>query len=360
MANQLQIINETLNSESTTKELAVALGISTNDEAGIERAKKYAYGVFATIQASVGTKQDLSDCNPNSIKATMIEAANRGVYIDGRQHAHLVKYGNNCTFQMGFRGYLAKIKEYYPDADFVVEAVYKGDTIKIWNENGFMNYKHEKAGAFRSGEQDFLGILFAITYTDNGRLIQKVMDVPKERIDRAKSAAKQQYIWNTDYIEKAKAAAIKNACKHLFASIQGLQDIVDYENNNNYDPNQPATPVRKSIVDNINESAVNKPQNIQEEKPQETQIEESEPEFIEGELVDEENYIHEGHAEALIIKGGEAAKKGYEFYGYWVATLTDEQKDIVRDNHKSWTDIARNVSRKMKEESQGADSSAPI
>lgn len=263
MGNQLAVIKNELTKPDTQKEVAIALGINPGDEAAINQAAKYAYGVYATIEASVGTKQDLSGCDPNSIKATMIEAANRRVYIDGRQHAHLVKYGNKCTFQMGYRGYLAKIKECYPDADFVVEPVYQGDKVRIWNEDGMQRYTHEKAGAFRSGEKDFIGVLFAVTYTDNGRLIQKVVDVPRERIERAKGAAQQKYVWNSDYIEKAKAAAVKNACKHLFASLQGLQAVVEYDNRNNYDPNQrieAATPARKTILDNINETVGQKPQ----------------------------------------------------------------------------------------------------
>jgi len=345
MANQLAIIENKLTSPAASNQIAIALNLSPEDEKAVNKANKYIYGVLSTIKESVGGKNDLSTCNEDSIFATMIEAANRGVFIDGRQHAHLIKYGNKCTFQMGWRGYLAKIKEYYPDADFIVEPVYSGDEVKIWNENGMQQYTHKKSGAFRSGEKDFIGILFAVTYTDNGRVIQKVADIPKERIDRAKRAAKQDFIWKSDYVEKAKAAAIKNACKQLFASIQGLQDIVDYDNQN-YDPNnQPATPVRKSIVDNIN-------QTVKEEKPttkaQETP--QADEDVIEGDYatVEEEQPtqpVNEEYAKQLIADGEAAANRGWHAYKEWATGLPDDDKDIVRDRHAGWTEKAREITK---------------
>lgn len=362
MTNQLATIKNQLTSDTTTKDIAIAMGADPKNEKSINKAAKYAYGVLSTIEASVGTKQDLSRCDPNSVKSTMIEAVNRGIYIDGRQHAHLVKYGNKCTFQMGWRGYIAKIKEYYPDADFVVEPVYSGDKVKIWNDNGVQKYTHEKAGAFRSGGKDFLGILFAVTFTDNGRLIQKVTDVPKERIDRAKKAAKQHYIWDSDYIEKAKAAAIKHACKQLFASIQGLQDLVDYDNRSNYDPNnQPATPARKSIVDNINDTV-----SLKEGDNEEQEVAHDDSEVIEGECVHIEESppqtgLNQHESENLIIEGEKHAQKGWNPYKEWVANLSDEQKDVVRSKHKDWTEQARKVSTEAaaQETKPQEDSDAP-
>lgn len=354
--NNLAVIKTTVTSNEASKDVAIALGINPNDEGAMNKAAKYAYGVYATIEASVGTKQDLSGCDAQSVKATMIEAANRGVYIDGRQNAYLVKYGNKCTFQMGWRGYLAKIKEFYPDADFIVEPVYQGDDVQIWNDNGQQKYTHKKAGAFRSGEKGFIGILFAVTYTDNGRLIQRVADVPAERIQRAKNAAKQDYIWKSDFIEKAKAAAIKNACKQLFASIQGLQDIVDYDNRENYDPNkgiEPASPARKTILDNINETVtsgaineqptqdvVNEPENDEVETQQFVEAEVVYADFEEVEQTAATNGALKGN---LLQCGADAASKGVDAYKAWIATLEPEHKDLVRHMHQEWTVTARNA-----------------
>lgn len=375
MSNQLQIIEQKLTSDEVTNRIALALNIPPDDEAAQNKAKKYASSVLAEVTRTKGSKNDLTLCNPDSIVQTMIDAAQFQVAIDGRQQAHLIAYGKNCSFQMGYRGYLAKIKEHYPDADFVTEPVYEGDEVKLWNENGVQKYTHNKKAAFRSGENGFIGVLFAVTYTDNGRLICRVMDVPKERIDRARAAAKQKYVWSSDYIEKAKAAAIKVACKQLFASIQGLQDIASYDNKNNFKL-QDATPVRKSLIDNINESlgddvSDDQPEEKAEkpapkEEPHEAQGSESvtDADFEEVEVSDVDPQLKDN----LIKMGDKAASGGLPDYRAWVGGLSDGDKDIVRYKHAGWQSTAKEVSAQILEEQKqqkdsqpsGRDNDAPL
>jgi recombinational DNA repair protein RecT len=213
---------------------------------------------LAEIEKTAGDpKKDLTICNPQSVAQCMIDAASFKMKIDGRQHAHLVKYGNNCTLQIGYRGYLAKIKEHYPDADFVVTPIYEGDQLEITDNNGDQDYKLVKKNAFADGDNGFKGILFVVTYTDNGRLIRRVNTVPKSRIDRARKAAKQDFVWSSDYIEKAKAAAIKASCKIHFASLSGLSDVMSYDNERNYDPEKERRETQmeeqsSSIINNLN------------------------------------------------------------------------------------------------------------
>ena len=112
-----------------------------------------------------------------------------GLHIDKRQHAHLVKRGNNVQLEIGYRGYMAKIKEVYPDAEFRVEPIYDGDDLQMWDENGFQNYTLTKKDPFRTGQDGLKGVLVAVSYTDGKRIVQHVKPVPKERIDRAQKAA---------------------------------------------------------------------------------------------------------------------------------------------------------------------------
>lgn len=260
--NPLAVITQTIRSETNMNRLTMALGYSATDTAGKEKARAYASSVLSEIEKSAGDpKKDLTGCNAHSIAQTMIDAAKFKMMIDGRQHAHLVKYGNNVQLQIGYRGYLAKIKEHYPDADFVVEPIYEGDNLDIWHENDTQHYTLKKASVFNDGPEKLQGILFSVSYTDNGRFVRKVQAVPKSRIERAKGAAKQGFIWGTDYIEKAKAAAIKAACKIHFASLSGLSDVINYDNAHNFDPekeasDKPEAPKGPSIIDNLNAKLV--------------------------------------------------------------------------------------------------------
>lgn len=254
-ATALDIVRSHIKSEQTMGRMMIALKHETPTVEAKNQVKQYQASVLQTIEKTVGTDKDLSTKNPHSIVQCMIDAAQFRMMIDGRQHAHLVPYGNAVTLQIGYRGYLAKIKEIYPDADFTVEPIYKGDELKVWHDEDGAHYSLEKNNVFASGEQDFEGVLFAVKYTDNGRLVSKVVPVPKERIDRARKAAKQDFVWRSDYIEKAKAAAIKNACKNMFASITTLQEMVNYDNDKHHDPNKgQKNTAARSLLDNLNSS----------------------------------------------------------------------------------------------------------
>lgn len=261
MNNNLQVITQTLKSAATLNRTAMALGLDAGDEKGKSEARKYAASVLAEVEKSAGdSKKDLTGCNPHSIAQAMIDAARFKIAIDGKQHAHLVKYGNNATLQIGYRAYLAKIKEYHPDADFVVTPVYRDDELKIWEEDGVQKYTLNRKNPFADGEDGLQGVLFSVTYTEGDRVVRKVTPVPKGRIDRARRAAKQDFIWKSDYIEKAKAAAIKNACKHFFASLQGVQDMAMYDNEANFDVSKRDEPPASALLDNLNSEIMQEPE----------------------------------------------------------------------------------------------------
>jgi recombinational DNA repair protein RecT len=333
MSNALTIIEQKLTSEQTKNKLLALLGVSSDNERGQQEVYRYASSVLAEVRkSSSDSKKDLTVCNPDSIVQSMIDAASFGLTIDGRQHAHLVKFGNNAVFQIGYRGYLAKIKEHYPDADFTVELIFDGDAVKIWNEDSLQRFTIQRGSdPFSQTVAKFKGVLFAVSYTDHGKPVQKVTAVTKERIDRARKAAKQDFIWNSDYFEKAKAAAIKNACKYMFASIQGLQEMIRYDNENNYDMNKKAEPTRSSIIDNINRTVAHEPV--------------AEPEVIDIEIV-------EDHSD-LIEAAEFAASQGVEEYTKWLGSLADEQKAPLRDHHKRLTQMAKKADEQTQEDTDG-------
>jgi recombinational DNA repair protein RecT len=327
MSNQLAVIEKKLTSPDVTNKLALALNLNPQDENAKNQAYKYASSVLAEVAKTAGdSKKDLTVCQPDSIVQAMIDAAQYQLAIDGRQLAHLVKYGTRASFMPGYRAYLYKIKQHYPDADFTIECIFEGDDVKIWAEDGTQHFTLKKnSDPFDQSIQKFKGVLFAVNYTDNGRLVQKVMAVPKERIARARKAAKQDYIWTSDFFEKAKAAAIKNACKVLFTSLQGLQDMAQADNENNYDVSrQEAAPTRKSIVDNINAELSTKPE---------------QPDVIDIEIVDSEP--QEPDVSEYIEAGAIAAAGGVESYKTWLGGLGDEIKPHIRHMHSEWTRIAK-------------------
>lgn len=284
MSNQLAVISDALRSPQIQGRLMLALGFedSKDPRAGNE-AKKYAASVLAELEkmALDKNKSQILNCTPQSISQTMIDAAKFRLMIDGRQHAHIVQYGPNATLQLGYRAYLYKVKEAYPDADITVRPIYEGESVRINDENGFQTYTvQSEIDPFDAKENTLKGVMVAVTYTDNGRLVSKAMPILKNRIDRAQKAAKQDYIWKSDYIEKAKAAAIKAAFKIMFTQIQAVQEMIDFDNKQNYSVEkleEPEKPEKSNIIDNLNSQIIEQPVKLVEEnKDSGDDLEESE------------------------------------------------------------------------------------
>ena len=232
MSNQLEVIDNALKSKAIIGRLTMALGYNADDEAGKKEAFKYAASVLAEVEKTAGDdKKDLTVCVPHSIAQTMIDAARFRVMIDARQHAHIVKYGKNATLQIGYRGYIAKLKEHY------------------------QSYKMEKASPFGDNPEKMVGVFCCIAYTNGDRKIQKITTMSKNEIGKVRKAAKQDFIWAQWFLEKAKVAVIKRACKVHFAAITGLQELIRYDNEHNFQIEKPEQEVKPGgIIDNLNKT----------------------------------------------------------------------------------------------------------
>lgn len=233
--SNIQIIGDTLRSTKTLKRLGLALGLDINKEAHQKTIQEYGASVLMEIEKSMSDpKKDLSRCTPDSIVQCMIDSAKFKIKIDGRQHAHLVKYGNNATLQIGYRGFIAKIREVIPSSDVNAFPVYEGDDLTISSENGFDTYTHKRGNPFAS-EKDLNGVVGVLYYQKEGREFQRVVAMSLEEINKVKGCAKQSFIWDKWFVEKAKVAVIKRMCKVTFAEISSIQELVDYDNRENFE-----------------------------------------------------------------------------------------------------------------------------
>jgi recombinational DNA repair protein RecT len=256
MSNQLQVIETKINSADVTNQLIVALGLKESDENARNEAFRYASSVMSEIAKTAGDdKKDLTVCTPDSIVRCMIDAASFKLPIDGKQLAHIVKYGKTATLQIGYRGYIAKISEHFKDADFTATPVFDGDKLTVTENGNIQDYTLERKNPFADDWKDLQGVIVSLGYSKGGERFKKITTVSKADLTKIRASAKQDYIWAKWPIEKAKAAAIKRACKIQFADVMGLQEVIRYDNEVHFDQEeQPAAPVRKSIVDNINAS----------------------------------------------------------------------------------------------------------
>ena len=239
-------------------------------------ANKYIKSVLLEIVKSKSDPdKDLSKCTPSSIFTAVKQAVDLGLEVDARQHCHLVKHGNSAILRIGYRGYIHKIKEHYPDANFVVGLVRDGDTFSINKTDENDSFTHKEANPFDSSLNNIIGGYCYITYTLGGRKISRITTMSKSEIDKVKNVAKMKTIWNTWFEEKARVAIIRRACKLIFA---GLTQKLDEFNNDEFDLNKPKQ--EPIIINDLPPADVGEPETI--EQPQVKSESELTPEEIEA------------------------------------------------------------------------------
>ena len=237
-----EILRESITAGGTIKSLNTILGKG--------RGKEYAVSVLAEVKRSIGTKNDLTRCTPESIIMSMRNAAAMRLAIDGRQHVHLINYGGTATLQIGYRGYLARLQEALPGFAAQVECVYRGDTISV-RRNGLMELvTHERTEPFgERKDADVIGVYAQISFDAGTERVSHVVTMNRAEIDKVRGCAKDTSFWNKWFTEKAKVACLRRACKMHFASVTHDLDAAD---NDNFDGSA-ATEAAQDKAANINE-----------------------------------------------------------------------------------------------------------
>lgn len=215
----LQLIENGLNNSELLK---IQLGSNHN---------KYVISVLNEIKKTANDdKKSLVNCTPDSIISAIKQACDLQLEIDARQHCHLVKYGNNATLQVGYRGFIYAIKRAYPDANIDCKLVYKGDVFTIRSEGDTTTFSLEVKDAFSRSQADVIGGYCHISYTVGNRLVSFCETMSLADINKIKGKAKQDFIWKEWFEEKAKVAIIRRACKIHFSGIQQIEQITEFDN----------------------------------------------------------------------------------------------------------------------------------
>lgn len=255
MNNQLQTIQQEFKKDDVKNRLAIALGYKNYKDN--EKAQARTKQVISSVLTQIKKSNDLMSCNVESIIDCVVDATRFNLVIDGRQHAHLIPFKGKCTFQVGYRGLISKIVESYKDVDFCYGFVYESDEFEVFEKNSYTHYKHKKADAFNRNKNQLKGVYVAISYDVGGERTQKVETLNKDEIEQIKSNSKTDKFWGPWFNEKAKVACLKRACKIHFTKAQGLQEIIEYDNQNYKDMKEDPKPeVDKSFLEDDYEGEI--------------------------------------------------------------------------------------------------------
>lgn len=186
---------------------------------------------YATKTMLDNAKIPLGNLDPQSIREAFKASLDTGIPVDKRQLAYIVKYGNKIEYQIGFKGFIARIKEIYPTANIKAELVYAGDVFTVEKVDGKAKYIHKVANPFAS-IKDMTGVYAFIQYTDKGKEYSFIETMGKDEVLKIKGKAKTAFVWNEWFGEMAKKAVIRRLCKTLFIGDPKIAIMEDLDNKN--------------------------------------------------------------------------------------------------------------------------------
>lgn len=147
-----------------------------------------------------------------------------GLNIDG--DTIIIVNKGKPTVSYNYQAYKNKVLQVYPDARFDIQNVYKGDTFSFKKESGVVKYNHEITDPF-STERKLIGCYCIIKIASRGEFIETLNLV---EINKIRSVAKTQKIWQTWFEEMTLKSVIKRACKRHFKDIVKNIEKLDNEN----------------------------------------------------------------------------------------------------------------------------------
>lgn len=221
-----------------------------------KRADRALANLYEVIETSKNPSM-LLKCDPRSIITTCVQAEQLGIAIDARQLAYPVPRYNKdkgvteCNMQIGWRGYVARLKQKLRGCEVVVELVYEGDEFKVIGEGVRQSYIHEPADPFADGNSGENGCKGGYCYVewigDDGERKSICGRMSIADIQKARSVATTDTIWKQWWGEQAKKTIIKRTCKVQFSAITADLDAHD---NEDYDLSKQAnTSGRASAAD---------------------------------------------------------------------------------------------------------------
>jgi len=217
------------------------------------------------ISTAYYKNKDLRKCKKEQILQSVIDCLNLGLTIDKREHAYLVPrpyrdkitkkiLGYSATLQIGWRGYIYKITEQYPDFNIDdIKFVRDEDKFSVQKSNGMTCINHNIANPFDDSIKNIKGIYCTISYTKGNRVCEHNEFMSIKQIKQIKSMSTwEEYIWNPYFSEMAKKTIIRRACKINFASITKKLDDFD---NQYYDVSRPS---KTKGLEDLNKNIENK------------------------------------------------------------------------------------------------------
>lgn len=181
--------------------------------------------------AAYNRKTELHRCSALSILNAIIQSSQLGLEADSPLgHAYLVPYGDACTFQIGYKGFIELARR--SQAYRVIEAV------EVFEKDVFSFYRDPQPRVeHRPSLDDNPGKMthvYAYAILASGDPIVEML--PRSVVEKIRGASKSKnsLMWNSYFGEGAKKTAIKRLLKRQPMTIE-MADAVTHDDSLNGD-----------------------------------------------------------------------------------------------------------------------------
>ena len=181
--------------------------------------KYYSADQFAVVvRTQINRNPKLGECDPTSLIASMLQAAQMGIVPNGRD-GHLIPRWNKkandgrgameCTFQPDYKGLVGLVRKNENVSDVYAEPVFDNDEFRI-TKGLHRDIVHEVD--IRKDRGEFVGV-YAVIANKDGSASWDFMSKSEVEAIRARSQSPNFGPWVTDYVEMAKKTVLKRLLK---------------------------------------------------------------------------------------------------------------------------------------------------
>lgn len=229
------------------------------------------------IRAAITSLQKepkLMDANRTSLLAAMMDAAQDGLLLDGRESFINVystnvgskeapKYAKVCKYMPMVYGIIKKVRNSGELASLTAEVVYKNDTFKYWIDDAGQHVEHSPDVFSDRGER--VGV-YAMAKTKDGAVHIEPLSKDQVMAVKSKSNAPTSLMWTTFEDEGWKKSAIRRLSKRLPMSTD-LETVIRRDDDQ-FDLDKEAEPEKtkttSSRLNKIIDATQPKPENTRE------------------------------------------------------------------------------------------------
>lgn len=226
---------------------------------------------------------DLAKCTLASIAEAFKTSLDIGIPVDATQMAYLLVYGNELTYQIGYKGLLYKVRKLRPGIYIEANLLYKDDEFSYQSQSGKAEYTYKPKNPTRADFGQVSGGFVFMSWLQNGREYSCIHTMSREEIDQARKASKAGNYgpWNSWPGEMMKKVILRRACKIEFIGDPEMEAVLDIDNREyNFDNRGPKASEQAKAVNYCDVQPLEEPTILNAETEPKQPAEIIEPELV--------------------------------------------------------------------------------